>query len=40
MAVKIEQDADYQYFIVSTFNRKIDDDYQELAAGILLGSLF
>ena len=31
MAVKIEQDADYQYFIVSTFNRKIDDDYQELA---------
>lgn len=31
MRVKIEQDFDYKYFIVSTFNRKIDDGYQELA---------
>ena len=31
MGVKIEQDFDYKYFIVSIFNRKIDDGYQELA---------
>jgi hypothetical protein len=31
MKVKIEKDIKYQYFVVSIFNRKIEDAYEELA---------